>query len=118
VVLIEGNDRRLIDVGLISKLPLGGVTSWQHTSDPENPASRCSPGDLLQVEVLSADRRRRLLTVFNNHLKSHFVPLHRVPTRPPSRTAPTRCAGANCEAAAAIIAAQPAPPAASSSSET
>src|SRR3954471_7335278 len=37
VVLLEGNDPRLIDVGLLSKLPLGGVTSWQHTPDPDDP---------------------------------------------------------------------------------
>jgi endonuclease/exonuclease/phosphatase family metal-dependent hydrolase len=28
--------------------------------------------DLLQVDILSANRSRRLLTVFNNHLKSKF----------------------------------------------
>ena len=28
-VLIEGNDARLIDVGVFSKLPIGAITSWQ-----------------------------------------------------------------------------------------
>jgi hypothetical protein len=74
VVLIEGNDPRLIDIGLLSKLPLGGVTSWQHTPDPDHPGQALFSRDLLQVDVLSADRRRRLFTIFNNHLKSHFVP--------------------------------------------
>jgi exonuclease III len=74
VVLIEGNDPRLIDLAVLSKLPLGAVTSWQHTVHPEAPGERVFGRDLLEVEVLSADRRQRLLTVFNNHLKSHFVP--------------------------------------------
>jgi hypothetical protein len=43
VVLIEGNDLRLIDIGLVSKLPLGGVTSWQHVPDPLNPGERVFP---------------------------------------------------------------------------
>ena len=35
--------------------------------------------DLLQVEILNASRSNVLLTVFNTHLKSHFVPF---PTDP------------------------------------
>jgi endonuclease/exonuclease/phosphatase family metal-dependent hydrolase len=74
VVLIEGNDPRLIDVGLLSKLPLGGVTSWQHVPDPSKPDQPVFSRDLLQVEILKPDRSDRLLTVFNTHLKSHYVP--------------------------------------------
>ena len=74
VVLVEGNDPRLIDVGLLSKLPLGAITSWQTTPDPAAPSRRLFSRDLLQVEVLSATGKARLLTVFVNHLKSHFVP--------------------------------------------
>jgi hypothetical protein len=71
VVLIEGNDPRLIDIGLLSKLPLGGVTSWQHVPDPLHPGQPLFSRDLLQVEILSASGRERLFTLFNNHLKSH-----------------------------------------------
>jgi hypothetical protein len=28
-VLVEGNDQRLIDVGLLSRYPIGAVTSWR-----------------------------------------------------------------------------------------
>jgi endonuclease/exonuclease/phosphatase family metal-dependent hydrolase len=74
VVLVEGNDPRLIDVGLLSRLPIGAVTSWRHAVHPDNPTDPVFSRDLLEVEILTADRSRRLLTVFNNHLKSHFVP--------------------------------------------
>lgn len=76
IVLIEGNDPRLIDVGLLSKLPLGGVTSWQHVPDPLDATQPVFSRDLLQVQVLTADRSRGLFTIFNTHLKSHFVPFN------------------------------------------
>src|SRR5437763_815117 len=67
VVLIEGNDPRMIDVGLLSKQPLGGVTSWQHIADPSDPSQPVFSRDLLQAEVLKNDRKTRLFTVFVNH---------------------------------------------------
>lgn len=71
--LIEGNDPRLIDVGLLSKFPLGPVTSWHQAVHPEDPDQPVFGRDLLQVEVLNPSRKRTLFTVFNTHLKSHFV---------------------------------------------
>jgi endonuclease/exonuclease/phosphatase family metal-dependent hydrolase len=72
VVLVEGNDQRLIDVAVLSKLPLGAVTSHQkatHNSDPSKPVFG---RDLLEVEVYNQSRTLRLFTLFNNHLKSHY----------------------------------------------
>jgi endonuclease/exonuclease/phosphatase family metal-dependent hydrolase len=74
LVLIEGNDPRLIDLAVLSKLPLGAVTSWQHAVHPDEPDKRIFGRDLLEVDVLSPDRGEKLFTIFNNHLKSHFVP--------------------------------------------
>lgn len=72
VTLIEGNDSRLIDVGLLSKYPVGAVTSWQHAVHKDSPARPVFGRDLLEVQVLSRDRKKILFTLFNNHLKSHF----------------------------------------------
>ena len=72
VVLIEGNDPRLIDLAVLSRLPLGAVISWQHRVHPAAPDERVFSRDLLEVEVFDERRRRRLFTLFNNHLKSHF----------------------------------------------
>ena len=74
LILVEGNDPRLIDLAVLSKYPIGAVTTWQHAAHPDNLKERVFSRDLLQVEVLSKDRSKRLVTVFNNHLKSHFVP--------------------------------------------
>ena len=79
LALLEGNDPRLIDVAVLSRLPLGAVTSWQHARHPADPLDPVFSRDLLEVEVLSPDRRRRLVTVYNNHLKSKFVPFNQDP---------------------------------------
>lgn len=73
VVLIEGNDPRLIDVGVLSKLPIGGITSWQHAVHPDDPTRAVFGRDLLEVDILSPSRSRKLFTLFNSHLKSHYV---------------------------------------------
>lgn len=72
-VLIEGNDPRFIDVAVLSKLPLGGATSWQHEVHPEDPTRPVFARDLLQVEVFNESRSRLLFTLFNTHLTSQYV---------------------------------------------
>jgi predicted extracellular nuclease len=83
VALIEGNDPRLIDVALVSKLPLGRVVSWQQTRHESEPTGLpIFSRDVLEVDVLAPGRTKRLLTVYVNHLKSKFTehraghPLH------------------------------------------
>jgi|PlaIllAssembly_1097288.scaffolds.fasta_scaffold124649_1 endonuclease/exonuclease/phosphatase family metal-dependent hydrolase len=71
-VLIEGNDARFIDIGLLSKLPVGAVSSFQTAVHPENPGQRVFSRDLAAAEILNASGSKVLFTLFNNHLKSHF----------------------------------------------
>ncbi len=71
--LVEGNDKRLIDVGVISKLPLGSVTSWRHRTHPKDPAETVFSRDLLQVEILESKDGKPILTVYVNHLKSQLA---------------------------------------------
>lgn len=73
-VLIEGNDPRLIDLAVLSRLPLGPATSWQWATHPEAPGDPVFSRDLLEVEVLNARGTARLFTIYNNHLKSQYVP--------------------------------------------
>lgn len=73
IVLVEGNDQRLIDVGILSKLPIGAITSHQAAVHPEDPNQRVFSRDLLQVEILN-NNREKLFNLYNTHLKSHFVP--------------------------------------------
>ena len=75
VVLVEGNDQRLIDVGILSKLPIGAITSHQTAVHPEKPDQRVFSRDLLQVEILNHNREK-LFTLYNKHLKSHYVPFN------------------------------------------
>lgn len=73
IVLIEGNDPRLIDVGIMSRLPVGAVTSHQTARHPDDPDRRVFGRDLLEVEILDP-AGAPLFKLYNTHMKSHFVP--------------------------------------------
>jgi endonuclease/exonuclease/phosphatase family metal-dependent hydrolase len=73
VALVEGNDPRLIDVGVLSKLPIGAIVSHQTATHPEEDGRRVFGRDLLATEILSP-RGATLFTLYNTHLKSHYVP--------------------------------------------
>jgi endonuclease/exonuclease/phosphatase family metal-dependent hydrolase len=74
LVLVEGNDERLIDVALLSKLPIGAVTSWRHRTYKNRPQERpIFSRDLLEAEILDERRKCVLFTLFNNHLKSKLA---------------------------------------------
>lgn len=71
--LVEGNDSRMIDVGVLSKLPIGTIVSHQTAVHPAEPTRRIFSRDLLQVEILDPSGDK-LFNLYNTHLKSHFVP--------------------------------------------
>ncbi|MCU0591981.1 MAG: endonuclease/exonuclease/phosphatase family protein [Desulfobacterales bacterium] len=71
-ILIEGNDARFIDIGLLSRLPVGAVTSFQTAVHSQAPAQRAFSRDLVAAEIMNSSGSRVLFTLFNNHLKSHF----------------------------------------------
>lgn len=106
-VLVEGNDPRLIDVGLLSKLPVGAVTSWRFASHRDEPDYPIFSRDLLEVEILDPKRRKRLFTVFNTHLKSQYLAPNENPITGRQRADLTRRRQA--ETAAAIIEARTRP---------
>ncbi|MEL6340077.1 MAG: endonuclease/exonuclease/phosphatase family protein [Myxococcota bacterium] len=78
VALVEGNDARLIDVGLLSKLPIGAITSHQAAVHPDAPDERVFSRDFVGIEILNA-QGERLFTLYNTHLKSKFVPFDEDP---------------------------------------
>jgi endonuclease/exonuclease/phosphatase family metal-dependent hydrolase len=110
-VLVEGNDPRFIDVALISRLPLGEVRSYQHWVHPALTAEPVFRRDLLQVEVLAKDRRRRLFWVFVAHLKSKFVDwrVKDPAARAKQRRESARLRQLEAQAIAAIVAARTRP---------
>jgi len=73
-VLIEGNDPRFIDIAVLSKLPIGAVSSYQTAVHPDDPTRPVFGRDLQEVEIWSTGRTIKLFTLYNNHLKSNFVP--------------------------------------------
>jgi len=74
IVVLEGNDSRLIDVGIMVRgaLALGAVTTWKHARHPDRPSDPVFSRDLLQAELVDASGDR-VLTIYNTHLKSHFI---------------------------------------------
>ncbi|TCM41873.1 endonuclease/exonuclease/phosphatase family protein [Kribbella sp. VKM Ac-2568] len=73
VMVIDGNDStRFIDIGILSRRPLGGVTSYQRTFHPDDPSRPIFSRDLVEAEILDS-KGRKVLTVFGTHLKSKFV---------------------------------------------
>ena len=73
VVLLEGNDRRFIDVGLLSRLPIKSAISNRWILDPVEPDRFLFSRDLLAVEILNEQRSNLLFTIWIAHLKSKFV---------------------------------------------
>jgi endonuclease/exonuclease/phosphatase family metal-dependent hydrolase len=66
---IDGNDPRLMNVAVLSRLPLIHVRSYQHLFDPKQ-EQFVFPRDCLEVDVLIPPGR--VLTLYVNHLKSMF----------------------------------------------
>jgi endonuclease/exonuclease/phosphatase family metal-dependent hydrolase len=67
VVVLEGNDSRGIEVGVLSRLPVTHIRSWQHMVDPASHHPVFNR-DCLEVDVHHPDHGT--LTLYANHLKS------------------------------------------------
>jgi len=78
-VLVEGNDPRFVDIAVLSKLPIGAVSSYQTAVHPDDPARPVFGRDLQEVEIWSTGRTIKLFTLYDNHVKSNFVPFREDP---------------------------------------
>lgn len=68
-ILIDGNDMRQIDVGILSKLEIGGVRTHQFDKDKKGVIfSR----DCLEADIFLDKKGNKRLTLFVNHLKSRL----------------------------------------------
>lgn len=73
LALIEGNDPRSIDVGVLSRLPIRSAISHRWVPDPTNPNRFLFSRDVLAVEILNHARTAGMFTLWVGHLKSKFV---------------------------------------------
>lgn len=69
-MLIDGNDPRLIDVGILSKLEIGGVRTHQFDKDKDEKAGKIFSRDCLEADIFLDKGGSKKLTLFVNHLKS------------------------------------------------
>lgn len=69
---VDGNDPRLIDVAVLSKLPITHVRSYQHLMDPSSPTASLFSRDCLEVdvEVEVGGNEKNTVTLLVNHFKS------------------------------------------------
>jgi len=73
VALLEGNDPRFIDVGVLSRLPIGSAISHRWVPDPTDPDRFLFSRDVIAVEILNHARTAGVFTLWVGHLKSKFV---------------------------------------------
>ncbi len=69
IMLIDGNDNRQIDVGILSKLEIGEVRTHQFDKDSKG---EIFSRDCLEAEILLDKTGNSKLTLFVNHLKSRL----------------------------------------------
>lgn len=67
IALIDGNDPRLIDVAVLSKLPITRIRSHQHLKESPRSRSYIFSRDCLEVDVAVGNKT---LTLFVQHYKS------------------------------------------------
>jgi len=70
-LVIDGNDGRKIDVGILSRLPIVHARSWQHLWDPRENEPRFDR-DCLEVDV--HEPGLGTVTLYINHFKSMRAP--------------------------------------------